>query len=83
MTASGKPDPTQVIGAKDPTNVQISKSNALIATYDFTPTDSQYSGTGIVQVSNNESGYAEIDVVLSNQNQALRDAILQSFRYVS
>lgn len=83
MTSSGKPDPTRVIGEKNTSNVQVSGANGLTATYDFTPSDSQYPGTGQVQVSNNESGYTEIDVVLNSQNQDLRDAILKSFHYAS
>lgn len=83
MNANGKPDPARVISEKNASNVQISGAGGLIANYDFNVAGSSYQGTGRVQVSTNQSGYAEIDVLVSQQNQALRSAIINSFNYAS
>ncbi|QSO46292.1 hypothetical protein [Alicyclobacillus mengziensis] len=83
MNANGKPDPAQVISEKNASNVQVSGAGGLIANYDFNVAGSSYQGTGRVQVSTNQSGYTEIDVLVSQQNQALRDAIMNSFNYAS
>jgi hypothetical protein len=83
MTSTGKPDPTQVIGEKNASNVQVSGAGGMVADYDFSIAASPYQGTGQVQLSTNQSGYAEVDVVVSPQNQNLRDAIMKSFHYAS
>ncbi|KPV40848.1 hypothetical protein [Alicyclobacillus ferrooxydans] len=83
MGSSGKPDPTKVIGETNPSNVQVSGPGGSIANYTFSTSDSPYQGTGMVQLSTNESGYAEIDITVSQPNQQLRDAIMKSFHYAS
>lgn len=83
MNPSGQPDPRLVIGEKNPTNVQVQGTGGLIATYDFPVSGSTYLGKGMVQVSNNQSGYAELDIAVGPQHQTLLNSIIKSFNYSS
>lgn len=83
MNSSGNPDPTLVISEQQKTNVQVSPQTPLVASYDFSKANNQYQGHGKVQVSSNQSGYAEVDVLLSGQDQGLANTILSSFHFSS
>ncbi|QRF22712.1 DUF4850 domain-containing protein [Alicyclobacillus sp. TC] len=80
MGANGQPNLKQVIPVSNATVVSTS-ADAHTLSYNYSPSGTSNEGWGEIIASNNQSGYAYIDVVLPSSEQTLATSILQSFQF--